>query len=53
MVYNVEIKEASDEFSQAYMSGCEKAFNSEEEAEEYLLTFEEWERGMLCIKERK
>lgn len=50
MIYSVEIKEASDEFSQAYMSGCEEKFHSEKEAEEYLLTFEEWERPMLCIR---
>jgi len=50
MIYSVEIKEAGDDFSQAYMSGCEEKFHSEKEAEEYLLTFEEWERPMLCIR---
>jgi len=36
-------------FEDAYFQGCEKAFNTEEEATEYFKSFEDWEQDLLTI----
>ena len=38
-------------FEDAYFQGCEKAFNTEEEATEYFKSFEDWEQDLLTIDE--
>ena len=38
-------------FEDAYFQGCEKAFNTKEEATEYLKSFEDWEQDLLTIDE--
>ena len=48
MTYFVIIKN-QDEFSQAYLQGCEKAFDTEQQAQDYIQSFEEWEQDMLEI----
>lgn len=48
MVYSVIIN-GNDEFSQAYLQGCEKCYQSREEAEAYIQSFEDWEQSMLRI----
>lgn len=49
--YSVEICRDADETMQAYMNGCEQRFASLEEAEGYVSTFEDFEQGLLCIKQ--
>ena len=36
-------------FADAYMQGCERTFGTEQEAREYLDSFEEWEQDLLVI----
>jgi hypothetical protein len=36
-------------FADAYMQGCERTFGTEQEAREYLDSFEEWEQDLLAI----
>jgi len=36
-------------FEDAYFQGCEKAFNTEEEATKYFKSFEDWEQDLLTI----
>jgi hypothetical protein len=38
-------------FADTYFQGCEKAFNTEEEATEYFKSFEDWEQDLLTIDE--
>ena len=55
MTYSVRINngspfEDSDHtFADAYMQGCERTFGTEQEAREYLDSFEEWEQDLLVI----
>ena len=55
MIYSVRINhgspfEDSDHtFADAYMQGCERTFSTEQEAREYLGSFEEWEQDLLVI----
>ena len=55
MIYSVRINhgspfEDSDHtFADAYMQGCERTFGTEQEAREYLDSFEEWEQDLLVI----
>ena len=55
MSYSVRINhgspfEDSDHtFADAYMQGCERTFGTEQEAREYLDSFEEWEQDLLVI----
>ena len=59
MNYLVVVKRTFDEseygsdytFEDAYFQGCEKAFNTEEEATEYFKSFEDWEQDLLTIDE--
>jgi ABC-type Fe2+-enterobactin transport system substrate-binding protein len=48
MTYTVIIKH-HDEFSQAYLQGCEQSFDAEQQAQEYIQTFEDWEQDLLEI----
>jgi hypothetical protein len=48
MTYFVIIKH-NDEFSQAYMQGCEKSFDTELQAQDYIQSFEDWEQDLLEI----
>lgn len=50
-MYSVEICRDADETVQAYMNGCEQRFASLEKAEGYVSTFEDFEQGLLCIKQ--
>jgi len=55
MSYLVVIKRTDESeysdytFEDAYFQGSEKAFNTEEEATEYLNSFEDWEQDLLTI----
>jgi hypothetical protein len=55
MIYTVQVKKNPFEpnvdytFADAYMQGCERQFNTEEQAVAYLNTFEDWEQDLLCI----
>ena len=48
MTYTVIIKH-HDEFSQAYLQGCEQSFDTEQQAQDYIQTFEDWEQDLLEI----
>ncbi len=48
MTYSVIIKH-HDVFSQAYLQGCEKCFDTENEAQVYIQSFEDWEQDLLEI----
>ncbi len=48
MTYFVIIKN-HDEFSQAYLQGCEQSFDTEQQAQDYIQTFEDWEQDLLEI----
>jgi hypothetical protein len=48
MTYYVIIKH-HDEFSQAYLQGCEQSFDTEQQAQYYIQTFEDWEQDLLEI----
>jgi len=54
MNYLVVVKHTFNEsedhtFEDAYFQGCEKAFNTEEEATAYFKSFEDWEQDLLTI----
>ena len=55
MIYSVRINHGSPfedndhTFADAYMQGCERTFGTEQEAREYLDSFEEWEQDLLVI----
>ena len=55
MIYSVRINNGSPfedsdpTFADAYMQGCERTFGTEQEAREYLDSFEEWEQDLLVI----
>jgi hypothetical protein len=36
-------------FADTYFQGCEKEFNTEEEATEYFKSFEDWEQDLLTV----
>jgi hypothetical protein len=48
MTYSVIIKH-HDAFSQAYLQGCEQSFDTEQQAQDYIQTFEDWEQDLLEI----
>jgi hypothetical protein len=48
MTYYVIIKH-HDEFSQSYLQGCEQSFDTEQQAQDYIQTFEDWEQDLLEI----
>ncbi len=48
MTYSVIIKH-HDAFSQAYLRGCEQSFDTEQQAQDYIQTFEDWEQDLLEI----
>jgi hypothetical protein len=48
MTYSVIIKD-HDVFSQSYLQGCEKSFDTEQQAQDYIQTFEDWEQDLLEI----
>lgn len=48
MTYSVIIKD-HDQFIQAYMQGCEQSFATEQEALDYIQSFEDWEQDLLVI----
>lgn len=48
MTYSVIIKH-HDEFSQSYLQGCEQSFDTEQQAQDYIQTFEDWEQDLLEI----
>ena len=56
MVYIVQVKhdyfgEYTDcTFEDAYFQGCQKQFNTEEEAVQYFNSFEDWEQDLLMIE---
>jgi len=55
MIYSVQVKRDYDScedltFADAYFQGCEQSFNSEQEADQYLSTFEDWEQKLLTIE---
>jgi hypothetical protein len=55
MIYTVQVKRdynnpcADYTFADAYFQGCEQSFNTEQEAHQYLNTFEDWERDLLTV----
>jgi len=59
MNYLVVIKKTFNEFgycsdytfANTYFQGCEKEFNTKEEATEYFQSFEDWEQDLLTIDE--
>jgi hypothetical protein len=48
MTYYVIIKD-HDVFSQSYLQGCEQSFDTEQQAQDYIQTFEDWEQDLLEI----
>jgi hypothetical protein len=55
MIYTVQIKRNPFEpnvdytFADTYLQGCERQFDTKEQAVSYLNTFEDWEQDLLCI----
>jgi hypothetical protein len=57
MVYIVQVKHdyfgeytPDYTFEDAYFQGCQKVFNTEEEAVQYFNSFEDWEQSCLMIE---
>jgi hypothetical protein len=54
MIYTVQVKRDYNSCAdyttlEAYFQGCEQSFNTEQEACQYLNTFEDWERDLLTV----
>ncbi len=55
MYYSVQVKRnpfavyADYTFEDAYFQGCEKVFDTEQEALEYFQSFEDWEQDLLVV----
>jgi hypothetical protein len=55
MYYSVQVKRnpfavyCDYTFEDAYFQGCEKVFNTEQEALDYFQSFEDWEQDLLTV----
>jgi hypothetical protein len=55
MTYSVQIKrnpfaiDIDHTFADTYFQGCEKVFDTEQEALDYLQSFEDWEQDLLVV----
>jgi len=44
-------KQEDHTFADTYFQGCEKSFDTREEALDYFQSFEDWEQDLLVIEE--
>ena len=55
MYYSVQVKrnpfavDTDYTFADTYFQGCEKVFDTEQEAEQYFQSFEDWEQHLLVV----
>ena len=56
MYYSVQVKrnpldvDCDSTFAEAYFQGCEKSYLTQEQAQVYFQSFDDWEQGLLEIE---